>query len=132
MSTYYKHTKTETVEVPYSFRCEQCLKDSGPLHAIISGAQAEMNSNFKKLDDRKQQKLEDMAHTNLVKAVKGAYTDATEKQTYSKAFRLTLRAIELYDSNRPHPEVGHKSLENLPERRLRALPSFQWSFRGGL
>ena len=48
MSTYYKHTKTETVEVPYSFRCEQCLKDSGPLHAIISGAQAEMNSNFKK------------------------------------------------------------------------------------
>ena len=87
MSTYYKHTKTETVEVPYSFRCEQCLKDSGPLHAIISGAQAEMNSNFKKLDDRKQQKLEDMAHTNLVKAVKSACTDATEKQLYSKAFR---------------------------------------------
>ena len=40
-------------------------------------------------------------------------------------------AVELYDSNRPRPEVGHKSLENLPEKRLRALPSFQWSFRGG-
>ena len=87
MSTYYKHTKTETIEVPYSFRCEQCLKNSGMLQATISGAQAEINSNFKKLDDMKQQKLEDMAHTNLVKAVKGAYTDATEKQLYSKAFR---------------------------------------------
>ena len=49
-----------------------------------------------------------------------------------RAFGLTLRAVELYDSNRPHPEVGHKSLENLPERRLRALPNYQWSFHGGL
>lgn len=87
MGTYYKHTKADTVEVPYSFCCEQCLKDSGQLHATISGAQAELNSNFKKLDDKKQQKLADMAHTNLVKAVKKAYTDATEKQIYAKAFK---------------------------------------------
>ena len=87
MGTYYKHRKTESIKVPYSFRCEQCLKNSGMLQATISGAQAEINSNFKKQDDMKQQKLEDMAHTNLVKAVKGAYTDATEKQLYSKAFR---------------------------------------------
>ncbi len=87
MGTYYKHTKTETIEVPYSFRCEQCMKDSGSLQATISGMEAEINSNFKKLDDKKQRKLEDMAHANLVKAVKGIYKDATEKQIYSKAFR---------------------------------------------
>lgn len=87
MGTYYKHKKTETIKVPYSFRCEQCMKDSGSLQATIYGMQAEMNSNFKNLDDKKQQKLEDMAHKNLVKAVKEAYKDATEKQIYSKAFK---------------------------------------------
>lgn len=86
MGAYYKHTKTETIEVPYSFRCEQCMKDSGPLKATISGARAEINSNFKKLDDRKQHKLEETAHINLVKEVKDAYADATEKQIYSKVF----------------------------------------------
>ena len=49
----------------------------------------------------------------------------------SQGLTLTLRAVELYASNRPHPEVGHKSLENFPEKRPRALPCFQWSFRGG-
>ncbi|MCI8611803.1 MAG: hypothetical protein HFE66_07800 [Clostridiales bacterium] len=86
MSTYYKHTKTETIEVPYSFRCEQCMKDSGPLQATITGTRAEINSNFKNLDDKKQQKLADMAHKKLVKAVKDTYKDVTEKQIYSKAF----------------------------------------------
>ena len=41
---------------------------------------------------------------------------------------MTLRVVELYDLDRLHPEVGHRSLENLPEKRLRALPSFQWIF----
>jgi len=86
MGAYYKHTKTESIKVPYSFRCEQCMKDSGQMQATISGSQAVINSNFKKLDDTKQQKLDDMAHKNLVQAVKEAYTDATEKQIYHKAF----------------------------------------------
>ena len=41
-------------------------------------------------------------------------------------FLLTLRAVELCDLNRLHPEGGHKSLENLPEKHPRALPNFQW------
>ncbi len=26
MSTYYKHTKKETADVPFTFRCEQCMQ----------------------------------------------------------------------------------------------------------
>ncbi len=86
MGAYYKHTKTESIKVPYSFRCEQCMKDSGQLQATISGSEAVINSNFKKLDEKKQQKINEMAHQNLVQAVKEAHTDATEKQIYCKAF----------------------------------------------
>lgn len=87
MGTYYKHTKTEKVDVPYSFRCEQCMKDSGPMVAVVCGMEAEINSNFKKLDDKKQQKLNEMAHEKLVRAVKDAHRNATEKQIYVKAFK---------------------------------------------
>lgn len=87
MSTYYKHQKKETIDVPYSFRCEQCMKDSGALTATISGMQAEINSNFKNLNDKNQKKLNEMAHANLVREVKDAYQKATERQIYSKAFK---------------------------------------------
>lgn len=86
MGSYYKHTRTASVDVPYSFRCEQCMKESGQLRATISG-EAEMNSNFKELGDKKEQKLNEMAHANLVKTVKDTYRDVTEKQIYSKAFK---------------------------------------------
>lgn len=86
MGSYYKHKRTESIDVPYSFRCEQCMKDSGPLKATIS-ADAELNSNFKNLSDTKQQKLRESAHANLVREVKAAHTDAEEKQIYHKAFR---------------------------------------------
>ena len=36
MASYYKHKRTESIDVPYSFRCEQCMQDSGPLTATIS------------------------------------------------------------------------------------------------
>ncbi|EOS49520.1 hypothetical protein C809_01532 [Lachnospiraceae bacterium MD335] len=29
MSTHYKHTKKETADVPFTFRCEQCMQESG-------------------------------------------------------------------------------------------------------
>lgn len=86
MGTYYKHTKTESINVPYSFRCEQCMQESGMLKATIS-AEAEVSSNYKKLEEKKQQKLNEMAHANLVKAVKEAYSDAAEKQIYSTVFK---------------------------------------------
>lgn len=87
MGTYYKHTKTEKIDVPYSFCCEQCMKDSGPMVAVIYGSQAEINSNYNKLDEKKQQKLAEMAHANLVRAVKEAHRNATEKNIYIKAFK---------------------------------------------
>ncbi|MCI8417327.1 MAG: hypothetical protein HFI33_07525 [Lachnospiraceae bacterium] len=87
MGTYYKHKKTESIKVPYSFQCEQCMKNSGSLMATISGMEAELNSNFKELDGEKVEKLNTMAHTNLVRAVKEAHRNATEKQIYSLAFQ---------------------------------------------
>lgn len=87
MATYYKHTKIESIDVPYSFRCEQCMKDSGPLKATIKGVEADLNTNFKGLNDKQQQKLDEMAHRNLVIAVKDAYRNATEKQIFDKAFQ---------------------------------------------
>lgn len=87
MGTYYRHKKTETFDVPYSFRCEQCGKDSGTLKATISGMEAEINSNFKQLDDKKQQKLNETAHTYLVREVREVYQNVTEKQIYSTAFK---------------------------------------------
>ena len=82
MGTYYKHRKTESIKVPYSFRCEQCMKESGPLTATISGMEATINSNFKNLDEKREQKLGKMAHENLVSAVKEAHQNATEKIIY--------------------------------------------------
>lgn len=87
MGTYYKHKRTETIDVPYSFRCEQCMQDSGPLKATIPGSEAVINSNFKELSEKKQEKLKTMAHDNLVKAVKEAHSDAEEKQIFHKAFK---------------------------------------------
>ncbi len=87
MGTYYKHTKVDKIDVPYSFQCEQCMKDSGPMVAVICGMEAEINSNYKKLEEKKQQKLCEMAHANLVRAVKEAHRNATEKNVYVKAFK---------------------------------------------
>lgn len=87
MSTYYKHTKKETVDVPFTFRCEQCMQESGLKFATIAGMQAEINSNFKNLDAKKQEKLNEIAHKNLVREVKETYRNATEKNIYSKVFK---------------------------------------------
>ncbi len=49
--------------------------------------QAEINSNFKNLDAKKQEKLNEIAHKNLVREVKETYRNATEKNIYSKVFK---------------------------------------------
>lgn len=87
MGTYYRHKKSESINVPYSFKCEQCMKDSGPLSATIVGMEAEINSNYRELEYNKQQKLNEMAHKNLVRDAKEAYKNATEKQIFVKAFK---------------------------------------------
>ncbi|MCI9298686.1 MAG: hypothetical protein HFI10_14775 [Lachnospiraceae bacterium] len=87
MGTYYKHKKTETIDVPYSFKCEQCMKDSGKLTAVIKGMEAEVNSNYRELEYNKQQQLNEMAHKNLVREVKDSYKNATEKNIFNTAFK---------------------------------------------
>lgn len=86
MSVYYEHKRRATAEVPYSFRCEQCMKDSGPLVATISG-EATQNSNFKTLSEKADEKLKQAAHNILAASVYDAYKDATEKQIFSTDFK---------------------------------------------
>ena len=93
MSTYYKHTKRESYDIPYSFCCEQCMKESGTLQATIVGDQAEVNSSFRNLSESNQERLDNLAHKYLVQAVKKAHTNATEKQIFVKAFRTSVRIV---------------------------------------
>lgn len=86
MAGLYKHRRTESIDVPYSFRCEQCMRDSGLLKARIS-ADAEMRSNFRNLSSAKQRRLRRAAHANLVRTVKSAYAQAEKKHIYCKDFK---------------------------------------------
>ena len=70
MSTYsyYRHTRTEQAEVPYTFRCEHCSKESGSMWAVILGT-AEEKSNFKTINEEHEKKLCERAqelHKNVV------------------------------------------------------------------
>lgn len=88
MSTYsyYKHTRTEQAEVPYTFRCEHCSKDSGSMWAVILGT-AQEKSYFKTLNEEHDRKLCERAHKDLVKKVKEAHKDVTEKNVYPLDFK---------------------------------------------
>lgn len=86
MSSYYEHTKNETAEVPYSFQCEHCGKNSGPLRAVIKGPEATENSNFKTLSPNKEERLYKRAHENLVREIQRVHKDAVEKKIFSKDF----------------------------------------------
>ena len=87
MPSYYKHKKKESIDVPYSFCCEQCMQDSGMLTATIVGSTAEINDPYRQLNSKKQQKLDEKAHAYLVSAVKEAYNNATNKKVYSTVFK---------------------------------------------
>lgn len=85
--TYYKHKRVQSIQVPYSFQCENCKQSSGVLQANIAGEEATLNSNFKTLSDEKSAKLERQAHQNLVNKLKEAHKDAAEKGIYSTEFK---------------------------------------------
>ena len=85
MGSYYKHTQTQSIKVPYSFRCEQCLRDSGMLEAVITGS-ANLNTHSKVLLDREQAKLSQLAHAALVREVQSVHQDAVQKHVYAAAF----------------------------------------------
>ncbi len=86
MGTYYRHSRSEKAEVPYSFLCESCGKDSGSLKAVITGMEALDNSNFKTLNAQREEKLCRRAHEHLVKKMKETYRDAVEKKVFSTDF----------------------------------------------
>ena len=89
MSTYYKHKRTESARVPYSFQCEQCMKGSGQLTASITGAEAIHSSNYQALTMKETEKLTVKAHKNLVKRMQEVYQDATQKQIFATEFSDT-------------------------------------------
>lgn len=85
MSSYYRHTRTEKVEVPYTFQCEHCSKDSGSMWAVVQGT-AQENSNFKTLNEERDKKLCERAHKDLVINVKNIHKNVVEKQIYPTGF----------------------------------------------
>ncbi len=86
MGSYYRHTRSEKAEVPYSFQCEHCGKDSGLLRATIQGTEATDNSNFKTLNPDREEKLCKRAHENLVHRIKEVHGDAVEKKIFATDF----------------------------------------------
>ena len=88
MSTYsyYRHTRTEQAEVPYTFRCEHCSKESGSMWAVVLGT-AEEKSNFKTINEEHEKKLCERAHKNLVMKVKELHKDVVEKNIYPLDFK---------------------------------------------
>lgn len=86
VDSYYKHTRTESVKLPYSFRCEQCMNDSGPRVVTVTGSAYETSRLSKELSDKKEQKLRRDAHKDLVRTLKNMQKDALEKQRIDTIF----------------------------------------------
>lgn len=89
MSSYYKHTRTESAKVPYSFRCEQCMKDSGERQATITGNEAIHNSMSRSLSQKEETKLQEEAFQKLKNGLQEAYENAEKKHIYHTAFNDT-------------------------------------------
>ncbi|MCI8543185.1 hypothetical protein [Acetatifactor aquisgranensis] len=89
MSSYYKHTRTESAKVPYSFRCEQCTKDSGVRQATITGNEAVHNSISRSLSQKEETKLQEEAFQKLKNSLQEAYENAEKKHIYHAAFNDT-------------------------------------------
>ena len=86
MGSYYKHTRTESAKVPYSFRCEQCMKDSGTRQATIVGNEAVHNSMSRKISQKEEANMQKEAFQKLKNALQEAYENAEGKHIYAKEF----------------------------------------------
>lgn len=78
-NSYYVHTRTESVDLTYSFRCEQCGQESGPRKVTITGKAEERNYR-KQLKDAEEDRVRENAHKDLVRKMKEIHTEVTEKQ----------------------------------------------------
>lgn len=89
MTHRYTHRVFHSRAVPYSFQCEHCRNESGPLTATIRGNEAEYKSPHKTLPRHQEEFLQQLAHCYLVNEVYREYSNATEKQIFSQAFHDT-------------------------------------------
>lgn len=85
MGSYYEHKRTESVKIPYSFRCEQCMNDSGVMWATVGGYGTK-NSIFKEVGPQSEEKMRKEAHKDLVRRIKRLHKDIVEKQAYTEIF----------------------------------------------
>lgn len=85
MGSYFEHKRTLRTEIPYSFRCESCGKDSGPMQAVVK-VEATLNSNRKDLNDKEQEKLAKRSEELLSNEVKDIYKHVNEKNVYPVNF----------------------------------------------
>lgn len=83
--SYYEHKRTESVKIPYSFRCEQCMNDSGVMWATVGGYGTK-NSIFKEVSKKSEEKMRKEAHKDLVRRVKRLQRDIVEKQAFTEIF----------------------------------------------
>lgn len=85
MGSYYQHKQTLRMPVPYSFRCESCGKDSGPLNAMVQ-IEATLDTMRKDLNAKESGTLHDRAEKLLVQEMKSVHKDVTEKNVYPNVF----------------------------------------------
>lgn len=85
MGSYYEHKRTESVKLPYSFRCEHCMSDSGPLLATVTGSGTK-NSIMKDVNETDEKKMREEAHKDLVRTLKRLHKDIVEKQVFTAIF----------------------------------------------
>lgn len=85
MSSYYEHKRTESVKLPYSFKCEHCGNDSGPMWAIVTGSGTK-DSHFKEVSEKSEEKMRREAHKDLVRVIKQLQKNIVQKQEYTEIF----------------------------------------------
>ncbi len=83
--SYYEHKRTESVKLPYSFRCEHCMSDSGPLWATVAGYGTK-DSLSKRVSDKDEEKMRKKAHKQLVMVLKRIHKDIVQKQAFTAIF----------------------------------------------
>lgn len=85
MGSYYEHKRTESVKLPYSFRCEHCMSDSGPLWATVAGYGTK-DSISKRVSEKDEEKMRKEAHRHLVMVLKRIHKDIVQKQIFTAIF----------------------------------------------
>lgn len=85
MGSYYEHKRTESVKLPYSFKCEHCMNDSGLMWATVTGSGTK-DSHFKEVSEKSEEKMRKAAHKDLVRVIKRLQKDIVQKQEYTEIF----------------------------------------------